>query len=52
MYRYTKLFERFYTLNKHVLAQVDKVKYIGGIITDKLDWNDHTNSIVTKASIC
>ncbi len=28
IHRSTKLLERFYIINKHILAQVDKAKYI------------------------
>ncbi len=49
---FTKPFARFYALNKQVLAQADKVKYLGVMITEDLDWSPHINSIVTKANRC
>ncbi len=50
--RSTKPLERFYTLNKQVLAQVAKAKYLEVMITDDFDRSSHVNSIVTKAKRC
>ncbi len=48
-HRSTQPFERFYTLNKKVLAQLDKVKHLGFMIREDLNWNPNINSMVTKA---
>ncbi len=52
IHRGTKPLDRFYTLNKQVLAQVDKAKYLGVMIMEDLDWKPHIISIVTKANRC
>ncbi len=36
IHKCTEPLERFYTLNKQVLAQVDKAKYLGVMITENL----------------
>ncbi len=48
----TKPLERLYTLNKQVLTQMDKAKYLGVMITHNLDLNSYINIIVTKANRC
>ncbi len=49
IHRSTKPLERFCALNKQVLTQVDKAKYLGVMITDNLNWKSHINRIVSKA---
>ncbi len=49
-HRSTKPLERFYTLNKQVLAQVDKAKYCGVMIPEYVDRSPHINSIVAMAN--
>ncbi len=52
IHRSTKPFEIFYTLNNNVLAQVDKAKYIGVMITETLAWNFDITQYSNKANIC
>ena len=52
IHRSTKPLERFYTINKQVLAQVEKAKYLGVMITEELDWSPHINNTITKANKC
>ncbi len=49
IHRSTKPLERFYTLNKHVLVQVDQPKYLRVMIAETLYWSPHINNIVIKA---
>jgi hypothetical protein len=44
--------ERFYTINKQVLSQVEKAKYLGVMITEELDWSPHITNTVAKANKC
>lgn len=46
VYKCTKPLERFYILNKQVLAKVDMAKYLGVMIKKKLDCSPYINSIV------
>ncbi len=52
IHRSIKPLEKLYTLNKQVLTQVDKAKYLAVMIPEYLEWNPHINSIITKANKC
>ncbi len=52
IHRSTKPLERFYTINKQILEQVDKAKYLGVMVTEELDRSPHINNTVTKAKRC
>ncbi len=52
IHRSTKPLEIFYILNKPVLIQVDKAKYLGMMITKHLDWSTYIKCIVTNANRC
>ncbi len=47
-----KPLEIFYMLNKQIVAQVEKAKYILSIIIETFDWSPHINSISTNANRC
>ena len=43
-------FRQFYSLDSHVLAEVDSAKYLGVTISSELSWSPHVSSIVGKAN--